>query len=290
MKKILVTGSEGFLGKNFILSTNQKYKFYKYDKKLNGDLTKKKKFPKVDYVLHLAAFNSTKDFYNNPLKVIYDNFFPTFNLINFYKKLKKKPIFIFTGTPEIASGAVDLFNYKIPTDENVPSVIPDILNKRWSYAGSKSLSEQLVIHSGLKFIVIRPHNIYGKYQKNHFIPEFISRSHKNKIKLYGWKNKRCWLHIDDFCEALELVINSKKCINEIINIGSNFEMSTLNLAKLILKYKYPNKVKKIIKKDAPKGSAMKRMPDISKIKKLTGWEPKITVNEGIKKILNHGKQ
>ncbi len=289
MKKILITGSEGFLGKNFIFSTSQKFKFFKYDKKLNGDLAKKKRFPRVDYVLHLAAFNSTKDFYNKPLKVIYDNFFPTFNLINFYRKLKKKPIFIFAGTPEIASGAVDLFDYKIPTDEKVPSVVPDLLNKRWSYAGSKSLSEQVVIHSGLKFIIIRPHNIYGQFQKNHFIPEFISRSYKKRIELYGWKNKRCWLHIDDFCKALEKVIVSKKCINQIINIGSNFEMSTLNVAKLILKYKYPNKVKKIIKKDAPKGSANKRMPDIKKIKQLTGWEPKIKVEDGIIKLLNYGK-
>ena len=125
----------------------------------------KKKFPKVTMFYIWLLLNSTKDFYNNPLKVIYDNFFPTFNLINFYRKLKRKPIFIFTGTPEIASGAVDLFNYKVPTDEKVPSVIPNILNKRWSYAGSKSLSEQVVIHSGLKFIIIRPHNVYGQFQK-----------------------------------------------------------------------------------------------------------------------------
>ena len=289
MKKILITGSEGFLGKNFTNAVNKKFKLYKYDKKINGDLAKKNRFPKVEYVLHLAAFNSTKDFYKNPLKVIYDNFFPTYNLINFYKKLKKKPIFIFILSPEIASGAVDLFDYKIPTDEKVPSVIPDILNKRWSYAGSKSLSEQVVIHSGLKFIIIRPHNVYGQFQKNHFIPEFINRSHKNKIELYGWKNKRSWLHIDDFCTALELVIKSKKCINQIINIGSNFEMSTLNVANLILKYKYPNETKKIIKKDAPEGSALKRMPDIKKIKKLTGWEPKIKIQEGIKRLINHGK-
>lgn len=287
MKKILITGSEGFLGKNFIYGAKQKYKFYKYDKKINGDISIKKKFPNVDYVLHLAAFNSTKDFYNNPLKVIYDNFFPTYNLINFYKSLKKKPIFIFTGTPEIASGAVDFFKYKIPTDEKVPSVIPDILNKRWSYAGSKSLSEQLVIHSGLKFIIIRPHNVYGRFQKNHFIPEFINRSNKQKIELYGWKNKRCWLYIDDFCEALDKVINSKKCVNQIINIGSNYEMSTFNVAKIILKYKYPDQSKTIIKKKAPKGSAKKRMPDIKKIKRLVGWKPKINVEQGIKKLINY---
>ena len=113
------------------------------------------------------------------------------------------------------------------------------------------MSEQVVIHSGLKFIIIRPHNVYGKFQKNHFIPEFI-KDHIKKIELYGWKNKRSWLHVEDFCIALQLVINSKKCINQIINIGSNFEMSTLNVAKIILKYKYPNKVKKIIKKKRQK--------------------------------------
>ena len=284
-KKILITGSEGFLGKNFCENYSKNYNFIKYDKKINGDLSLKKTFPSVDIVLHLAAFNSTKDFYNKPLEVIYDNLIPTINLINFYSKVKKKPLFIFTGTPEIASGAVDLFNYKIPTDENVPSVIPDLLNKRWSYAGSKSLCEQIIIHSKLDYIIIRPHNVYGKYQKNHFIPEFIERSKKNKIKIFGWKNKRCWLHVEDFCSALNRVINSKKCKNKIINIGSNYEKSVYDLAKLILKIKYP-KIRKILIKDkAPKGSTTRRVPDINKIYKLTKWKPAINIKNGLMKTL-----
>ena len=66
-------------------------------------------------------------------------------------------------------------------------------------------------------------------------------------------------------------------------------MSTLNVAKIILKYKYPNKVKKIIKKKAPEGSVNKRMANIKKIKKLTGWEPRIQVKEGIIKLLRDEK-
>ena len=78
----------------------------------------------------MAAFNSTKDFYKNPLQVIQDNFLPTINLLNFYKKQKKKPLFIYTGTPEIGVGATDIYGYKIPTDEKVPMVIKDIDNPR----------------------------------------------------------------------------------------------------------------------------------------------------------------
>ena len=288
-KKILVTGSEGFLGKNYIEKYSKYYKFIKYDKKINGDISNKKKFPKVDIVLHLAAFNSTKDFYDKPLKVIYDNILPTINLVNFYSKKRNKPLFVFTGTPEIATGAVDFFNYKIPTDERVPSVIPDLLNKRWSYAGSKSLCEQIIIHSKLNYIIIRPHNVYGTYQKNHFIPEFLKRSKKNNIKIYGWKNKRCWLHVEDFCLALNKILNSKKCRNQIINVGSNYEKSVYNLAKLILKKKYPNKRKKLIKVNAPKGSASKRIPNIKKIYKLVGWKPKINLEKGISKLLQNEK-
>ena len=130
----------------------------------------------------LASMIGVNNTLENPHEVIRINTALIYNSLEWLKTIQVKNV-LFTSTSECYSGTIDRFNYKIPTDENVPSVIPDILNKRWSYAGSKSLSEQLVIHSGLKFIVIRPHNIYGKYQKNHFIPEFISRSHKNKIKL-----------------------------------------------------------------------------------------------------------
>lgn len=285
-KKILITGSDGFLGSNFIKKFKKKYIFVKYDKKSGKDLTKIIKFPNTDVVLHLAAFNSTKDFYSNPTQVIESNFLTTFNLINYYKNKNKKILFVFAGTPESASGAVDLYKYKIPTDEKVPFVIPDLNNPRWSYAASKSLCELMLIHSGLKYIIIRPHNVYGPGQKNHFVPEFLDRCKKNrKVKLFGWKNKRSWLYIDDFCTALDKVLNEKKAIGEIINIGSNFEHTILDVAKEIIKQKFYND-RVITKMQAPEGSTMRRVPDINKIKKLTGWTPSVNLKMGILKLLN----
>lgn len=281
-KKILITGGLGFLGKALVEKLSNNYEIIIYDKKNNKNLNKKKIFPIVDIVIHLAAYNSTKDFYEDSFNVMYDNLQPTINLLRFYRTLKKKILFIYTGTPEIAVGAVEKYNYKIPTDEKVPYVISDPLNKRWSYANSKAVGEQLVICSGLQYIIIRPHNVYGKSQKNHFIPEFIERLKKGKIELKGWKNKRSWLYIDDFVDAFYRILNNKKCVNEIINIGSNFEYSVLSVAKIILKELKINR--KIHKMKAPVGSALRRVPDIRKIKKLTGWYPRIDIHQGIKKI------
>ena len=282
MKSVLITGSSGFIGKNLIKEFNGKYKLYCFDKE-NCDLKLKKKFPVVDIVIHLAAFNSTKNFYNKPLEVIEDNLIPTLNLLGFYKKQKKKPLFIYTGTPEIGVGATDRFNYKIPTNEKVPMVIDDIQNPRWSYATSKGLGEQAVVVSKLKYIIIRPHNIYGPDQKDHFVPEFIKKCKKDKIVLNGWKNTRSWLYIDDCCKAIHKLMNCKNAINQIINIGSNDEKRVIDVAKIILNELGIKKT--IIKKKAPLGSAKRRMPDIRKLKKLIKWMPKISLEEGIKKTI-----
>ena len=287
MKKILITGSSGFIAKHFIKKFQSKYEFILYDRKKNGALGVKKKFPKVDIILHLAALCSTKDFYLNPNQVIKDNISPTLNLVNFYEKTYPKTKFIFTGTPESISGSVEKLNYKIPTDEKAPIYIDDLKNKRWSYALSKAVCEQVVMFSNLNYIIIRPHNLYGPNQKNHFIPEFLDRArNKTSVKLFGFKNKRCWLYIDDFCEAVEKLINCKKALGETVNIGSNFEKSTLDVAKLMLKIKYPDKKIKIIKCPAPKGSAMRRMPSIRKIKSLINWKPKTDLRSGLNLVIN----
>tara|TARA_B100000787_G_scaffold99576_1_gene73515 strand:- start:1387 stop:2247 length:861 start_codon:yes stop_codon:yes gene_type:complete len=282
LKSILITGSQGFIGNNLVKEFKKKYKIYGLDRN-NCDLKKKKNFPLVDVVIHLAAFNSTKDFYNKPLEVIEDNLIPTLNLLNFYKKQKKKPLFIYTGTPEITVGATDRFNCKIPTDEKVPMVIEDVQNPRWSYASSKGLGEQAIVCSGLKYIIIRPHNIYGPNQKNHFIPEFIERCKKGLVLLNGWKNTRSWLYIDDCCEAIHKLMNCKKAINQIVNIGSNDERKIIDVAKIILKELGIKK--KVIKKKAPKGSAKRRMPNIKKIQKLIKWSPSTKLEDGLKKTI-----
>lgn len=279
--KILVTGANGFIGSHLIdrLEKSKQYEIIPWDRE-QGDLKQSQNFPEVDVVIHLAAYNSTKEFYTKGFEVIKDNILTTMNLLEHYMKQENKPLFMYTGTPESYAGATDFFNYKLPTDEACPLVVPDVKNIRWSYANSKALGEQAVIASGLPYQIIVPNNIYGPRQKNHFVDEFIARAKTGDIALHGWKNTRSWLYVEDFTEAVEGLINSKSAVNEKINIGSNDEVAVIDLAEIIIKNMGIDKP--IEKHDAPEGSVARRMPDITKIKSLTQWEPTTSLEEGLK--------
>ena len=291
--KILVTGAKGFIGSHLCdrLKTSayvkDKAKFYdviEWDRE-DGDLKQPQNFPNVDVVIHLAAFNSTKEFYTKGFEVIKDNILSTINLVEHYRKQTPKPLFIYTGTPESYAGATDFFNYKLPTDEACPLVVPDVKNIRWSYANSKALGEQAVIASGMPYQIIVPNNIYGPRQINHFVDEFIARAKGGDVELYGWDNTRSWLYVEDFTEAMERLLHCKEAINEKINIGSNDEVEVLKLAEIII-----NKMgidKPIVKHDAPEGSVKRRMPDITKLTKLTNWQPTTTLDEGLAKTVQY---
>ncbi len=297
--KYLVTGSAGFIGQALVkkLLINKQNKVYAIDRnflnlksknliKIRKDIKSIKKFPKVDIVFHLAAFNGTKYFYSKPLDVIDDNVSTTLSLVKFYKTKKLKK-FISAGSSEIYAGEQNLNNKKIPHNENNPIIFKDLTNPRWSYSSSKFMSELIVINSGLPYIILRYFNVYGSKQKDHFIPEFISRIKRKKYELYGYKNTRAFIYIDDAVNAT-IKISKKNVTNQTFNLGSDKEEKIINVAKLIMKVlKIKNRKIKLF--NAPKGSVMKRKPDISKLKKVIGNFKTIKLAEGIKKIINKNK-
>ena len=299
MKRILITGSSGLIGNHLVksLAQNKKYKIFAVDKKkfnfrnfqniyeINIDLKNQKlKFPKnIDTVIHLAAYNGTKFFYEKPLDVINDNILTTLNLINYFEKKKLKR-FIYAGSPESIAGATDFYKYKVPTDEKCPFVVPDPTNNRWSYGNSKALGEQAVILSGLPFTIIRYFNVYGPGQKDHFVSEFYNRIKKKKCELYGYNNTRPFIYIDDAIEATKLIINNKKAKNEIFNIGGEKEIKIKDVANIIMKLL--NLKNKIEFFPSPEGSVLRRRPNINKLKKITKFKISTHLKEGLKKTLD----
>ena len=146
--KIVLTGYKGFIASHYYDYLKNNHEVYTYDLLDGHDLKDKvvtKNMPDCDVVIHMAATNGTRLFYE----------------------------------------AVDNELYPVPTDENVPVMFDNITNARWSYSIPKALGENLIANCGLNWLVIRYFNVYGPRQKDHFISEFVERVKNREYYING---------------------------------------------------------------------------------------------------------
>jgi UDP-glucose 4-epimerase len=239
----------------------------------------------VDYVYHLAALNGTQNFYDRPMHVIRACTLPTLNLLEKYASVSgSKPRFIFAGTSEAYASTVTRFSWPVPTAEDVPLSIDDPTNPRWSYAVSKMHGEVAVNQTGrttgLPVTIIRYHNAYGpRMGDKHVIPDFLARSRNDRFELFGHADTRSFLYVDDAVRATVMVAESPECIGETVNIGSEEELTMQELGIKIMRVIGRNE--EIILHPSPAGSVKRRAPDISKLRLLTGFERRITLDDGL---------
>ncbi|MAF80278.1 epimerase [bacterium] len=317
--KILITGGVGFIGlhltKHLLQNEDNEItladNFFRgeKDKELEEilkndrvtlielDLTNKDEYEKLgngyDYIYHLAAVNGTKYFYEMPEEVLRINILSLIYILEWMRSENKEGKLLFTSSNEAYAGAIEAFGkLPIPTPENVPLVISDVYNPRWSYAGTKLIGEQFVIHYAekykLKAVIVRPHNFFGQRAGfSHVIPEFALRiaDKKDPFEIFGTEETRTFCYIEDAVEAMKLLMESKNTDThpiETVHIGGEEEITMEGLAEKMFESAgwRPNKIEK---KEAPKGSVKRRKADITKIKKLVGWTPKTALKEGLKK-------
>ena len=277
--KLLLTGHKGFIGSHYHNLVKRNDEVFVVDKILGEDLCDKsitKKLPDVDVVIHMAATNGTKLFYEIPTEVSFNNTLPTFNLVERYTGTNTK--FVFTSTCEIFNGAVDDGLYPVPTDENVPVMFKDVTNPRWSYSLPKALGENLVANSGLPWVIIRYFNIYGPGQKDHFISEFVERVAKGEYYLKG-DDTRSFCYVQDAVNITDHLV--KTVNNEIVNVGKQEEIKISDVAKIIMDIMGvdPSKLEIL---PGPVGSAKRRCPDTSKMLRLTDYKYMFSLKDGLK--------
>jgi nucleoside-diphosphate-sugar epimerase len=307
-KNYLITGGLGFIGsaitnrlleKGFNvtvfddLSRGKKKRIFNKNKKINiinGDIRNlhklKKSLKNIDAVIHLAYVNGTKYFYTRPTEILEIAVKGIMNIIDACKEKKIKELYL------ASSSEVYQTPTKIPTDEKESLKIPDIYNPRYSYGGGKILTELMGIHYGKKYfkklIIFRPHNVYGPDMGNeHVMPEFINRFKKLKekqFKIQGSGNEiRSFIYIDDFVNAFELIMKKGKHL-QIYNIGTT---DKITIKRLVLKISKILKKKIIIKKSPlRKGGTKKRLPDITKLRKI-GFKQKVKIEQGLKKLIDY---
>tara|TARA_Y100000310_G_scaffold345208_1_gene462679 strand:+ start:6898 stop:7878 length:981 start_codon:yes stop_codon:yes gene_type:complete len=322
MKKTLITGGAGFVGFHLakrLASQGQEVtvldNFARGEEDLEfnsliseenvhfikADITKPETFDllegEFDYIYHLAMINGTENFYNIPDKVLRVGIVGTINVLDWFVKQKKGKL-LFSSSSETYAGALKLLGseFPIPTHEDVPLVVDDPSNLRWSYGASKILSE-VAIHSWAKahemknFVIIRYHNIYGpRMGFEHVIPQFIERVVKNggAFKILGGQETRTFCYVDDGVRATQMVMETEGTEGKTIHIGrEDGEIKIVDLAKEL--FRVVGVEREIAISPAPSGSVMRRCPNISKLKDL-GFSPEIRLEDGLKRTYDWYKE
>ena len=326
MKKVLLIGGAGFIGFNIskFLAKRNNYNITIADnffrgkldddfksfvnefniKIINADFTNPQSFDLLDkdydYVYFLAAVVGVKYTEDIPNELIRINSFLTLNTLEWLKVSECKKV-LFTSTSECYAGTIETFNYKIPTDENVPLTIDDIKNPRFTYAITKMLGESGFYHYskvfGFEMTTVRYHNVYGpRMGFKHVIPQIIQRilSNENPLKIYGYDQTRSFNYIEDAVLGTVLAMEMPNTNGEIFHIGDSAEITIemlVNYISEILNYK--GSFEHV---PAPNGSVSRRCPDITKAREFLGYKPLNEWHDGVKKttlwykdyILNNG--
>lgn len=259
---------------------------------LNADMTNKDFYDKLtgkyDYIYHLAAINGTKNFYERPYDVLRANILVLMNMLEWCTP-ENCGSFLYSSSSETYAGTFNCFLSEhpefIPSKEDIPLTIDDVLNPRWSYGGSKLLGELLVanycrVHE-VPFKIIRYHNIYGvRMGFDHVLPEFFKRiyNRENPFKIYGGEETRAFCAVEDGVRATEAVMLSEKCNGEIVHIGnSTQEIKIIDLLHKVLNIAdyHPQ----IDIQPAPAGCVMRRCPNTDKLLALTGFQAKLSLDD-----------
>ena len=243
-----------------------------------------------DLVVHLAASLGVFNIIGKPLKSLITNLNGSGIVIEAADKYKK-PILI-ASTSEVYGK-----NIKESLSENDDRVLGHPLKSRWSYSEAKAVDESLAyfyyLENKLPIRIVRFFNTVGPRQVGHYgmvVPRFVSAALKNEpLSVYGSGDQiRCFCHVTDAVKALLLVMDSDKAIGQVFNVGNNSQISIMELAKKVIEITgSKSSIEKITYEKAyPEGfeDMQRRVPDISKIMQVLGWEPKINLDQIIKDI------
>ncbi|MBL00854.1 MAG: NAD-dependent dehydratase [Opitutales bacterium] len=308
MKKYFVTGGSGFIGsslsKKLLKMGNEVVIFDDFSRGnmrriesikrnieiVNGDIRDQDKLIKhskgSDVFVHLAAINGTKFFYEKPQEVLDVSIKGILSVVNACKKNMIVNL-TFSSSSEVYQQPT-----KVPTPEEVPLIIPDVFNPRYSYGAGKIISEIILLNYFKDFfkkiIIFRPHNVYGPDMGwEHVIPEMIKKAEvlcqtNNIFEILGDGNQtRSFIYIDDFTDCLWKVITRGKHRN-IYHIGNEDEITIKSLAEKVINHYTKDFEFSFLK--CPFGETSKRCPKTDKIKGL-GYKQKVNLDLGIKNVV-----
>ena len=307
-KRVVVTGGGGFIGAYLVKRlVADGWEVAVVDSMVRGDANRfadvaddvelftcdvrdqealERAFAGAEVVMHLAAINGTGNFYSRPELVLDVGLRGALAVVD-AARIADVPDLVVASSAEVYQSSTIM-----PTPETVRVMLPDTVNPRYSYGGSKIVSELIAFNYGQdhyrKVQVFRPHNVFGPDMGwKHVEPQFIMRAlaareaHPEGLAPFNIQGDgtetRSFCYVDDVVQGI-LTMYEKGEHREIYHIGSDEEITIRELAI---------RIGKIVGVDLDirpgvlaEGSPRRRCPDITKIRAL-GYEPEVTLDDGL---------
>jgi UDP-glucose 4-epimerase len=241
-----------------------------------------------DVIFHLAAVNGTENFYTRPELVLDVGLRGALAAVEGGRA---------AGVPDlVVASSAEVYQTppKVPTDEDVPLTLPDSLNPRYSYGGSKIVSELIAFNYAQehyrKVQVFRPHNVYGPDMGwKHVLPQFIIRA-KDLVEKHptgvvpfpiqgDGQETRAFCYVDDVVDGI-VTMYERGGHREVYHIGNPEMVSIADLVGIIADYF--GREFELVTGELAAGGTRVRCPDIGKMAAL-GYQPSVPLIEGVRR-------
>lgn len=238
----------------------------------------------VDCVLHFASPASPVDYLELPIPTLKVGSLGTHNALGLAKA--KRAVFLLASTSEVYGDPL----VRPQNEEYWGNVNP--VGPRGVYDEAKRFAEAMTMayhrYHGLDTRIVRIFNTYGprmRMRDGRVVPNFIIQALKgDPLTVYGQgEQTRSFQYIDDLVAGIDLLLSSTEHLP--VNIGNPQEMTVLQFAKKILEL--TDSKSPIEYKPLPQDDPQVRQPDITKARRILGWEPKVSLDEGLLKTIEY---
>jgi UDP-glucose 4-epimerase len=246
---------------------------------------------RADITVHLAAAVGVRLVVEKPVHTIQTNVRASEIVLEAASR-KNKPVLI-ASTSEVYGKGV-----KVPFNEEDDLTLGATTRSRWAYACSKALDEWLAFayyrEKGVPIIIVRFFNTVGPRQTGRYgmvLPNFARQALRGEpITVYGTgEQSRCFAHVRDVVEAVVRLLTTPSAVGEVFNIGSTEEVTIRELAQRVREA--AGSISEIVQVPYDKAYAEgfedmpRRIPDVSKLERFTGYRPQIPLEQIIADVV-----
>jgi nucleoside-diphosphate-sugar epimerase len=239
------------------------------------------------HVMHFAALLGVQNVLDRPYAVLRENIAMLETMLDVAARQSALERFLFPSTSEVYVGTQQFFELPIPSPETTPLAVSALDKPRTSYMLSKIYGEALVHQAGLPFTIVRPHNFYGpRMGLAHVVPQLLQRIHDatdgDELVVYSMDHRRTFCFIDDAVCYLARLLEVPEAEGGTYNVGvQSPEVTIGELAELLVEV--VGRDLQIVPGETTPGSPHRRCPDMTRTIGVTGHEPAVSLEEGVRR-------